>query len=94
MDDVLQRNQTLNRSLHILAVIKCFPFNRMCTTIEYIIPQVVTDPPAFLLVLDIALIEEELEQAKDSDRHHYLVDLYCTHSSPHITKEMFMTCRL
>lgn len=39
---------------------------QMCTTIEYIIPQVVTPPPVFLLVLDIALIEEELDQAKDS----------------------------
>eukprot|EP00931_Biecheleriopsis_adriatica_P053118 TRINITY_DN3103_c0_g1_i1.p1 TRINITY_DN3103_c0_g1~~TRINITY_DN3103_c0_g1_i1.p1 ORF type:complete len:784 (-),score=151.16 TRINITY_DN3103_c0_g1_i1:236-2533(-) len=39
---------------------------QMCSTIEYIIPQTVTQPPVFLLVLDIALIEEELEQAKDS----------------------------
>ncbi|CAK9019994.1 unnamed protein product [Durusdinium trenchii] len=39
---------------------------QMCSTIEYIIPQVVCQPPVFLLVLDIALIEEELEQAKDS----------------------------
>jgi len=38
----------------------------MCTTIEYIIPQSVCQPPVFLLVLDTALIEEELEQAKDS----------------------------
>lgn len=36
------------------------------TTIEYIIPQAICSPPVFLLVLDIALIEEELEQAKDS----------------------------
>lgn len=39
---------------------------QMCSTIEYIIPQVVCQPPVFLLVLDIALIEEELDQAKDS----------------------------
>jgi protein transport protein SEC23 len=39
---------------------------QMCTTIEYIIPQAVCQPPVFLLVLDTALIEEELEQAKDS----------------------------
>uniref|UniRef100_A0A6U6G814 Protein transport protein SEC23 n=1 Tax=Zooxanthella nutricula TaxID=1333877 RepID=A0A6U6G814_9DINO len=38
----------------------------MCSTIEYIIPQSVCNPPVFLLVLDIALIEEELEQAKGS----------------------------
>jgi hypothetical protein len=38
----------------------------MCTTLEYIIPASVCSPPTFLLVLDIALIEEELEQAKDS----------------------------
>eukprot|EP00928_Gymnodinium_smaydae_P053280 TRINITY_DN3730_c0_g3_i1.p1 TRINITY_DN3730_c0_g3~~TRINITY_DN3730_c0_g3_i1.p1 ORF type:complete len:787 (-),score=178.75 TRINITY_DN3730_c0_g3_i1:124-2391(-) len=38
----------------------------MCSTIEYILPQAVCEPPVFLLVLDIALIEEELEQAKDS----------------------------
>lgn len=37
-----------------------------CTTIEYIIPESVCPPPVFLLVLDVALIEEELEQAKDS----------------------------
>jgi len=37
-----------------------------CTTIEYIIPQAVCNPPVFLMVLDIALIEEELEQVKDS----------------------------
>jgi len=37
-----------------------------CSTMEYIIPQVSCHPPVFLLVLDIALIEEELEQAKDS----------------------------
>ncbi|CAJ1416637.1 unnamed protein product [Effrenium voratum] len=39
---------------------------QMCCTIEYIIPQVVCQPPVFLIVLDIALIEEELDQAKDS----------------------------
>lgn len=39
---------------------------QMCTTIEYIIPQSMCGPPVFLLVLDIALIDEELEQAKDS----------------------------
>eukprot|EP00927_Polykrikos_kofoidii_P036774 TRINITY_DN3102_c0_g1_i9.p1 TRINITY_DN3102_c0_g1~~TRINITY_DN3102_c0_g1_i9.p1 ORF type:complete len:756 (-),score=139.69 TRINITY_DN3102_c0_g1_i9:88-2355(-) len=38
----------------------------MCSTIEYIIPGSTCAPPIFLLVLDIALIEEELEQAKDS----------------------------
>uniref|UniRef100_A0A7S4RUH7 Protein transport protein SEC23 n=1 Tax=Alexandrium monilatum TaxID=311494 RepID=A0A7S4RUH7_9DINO len=38
----------------------------MCSTMEYIIPQAICTPPVFLLVLDIALIEEELEQAKDS----------------------------
>jgi len=38
----------------------------MCTTIEYIIPQVLCAPPVFLLVLDTASIEEELDQAKDS----------------------------
>lgn len=37
-----------------------------CSTIEYIIPQSVCLPPVFLIVLDIALIEEELEAAKDS----------------------------
>lgn len=37
-----------------------------CSTIEYIIPQTVCNPPVFLMVLDIALIEEELEQVKDS----------------------------
>jgi len=36
------------------------------STIEYIIPQAVCNPPVFLMVLDIALIEEELEQVKDS----------------------------
>eukprot|EP00435_Cladocopium_sp_Y103_P000764 s4292_g1.t1 len=40
---------------------------QMCSTIEYIIPQVVCQPPVFLLVLDIALIEEELDQAKELD---------------------------
>lgn len=39
---------------------------QMCTTIEYILPNAFVNPPVFLLVLDIALIEEELEQAKDS----------------------------
>jgi protein transport protein SEC23 len=38
----------------------------MCSTIEYIIPNVACSPPVFLMVLDIALIEEELEQVKDS----------------------------
>merc|ERR1719343_862079 len=38
----------------------------MCSTIEYIIPQAVCNPPVFLMVLDIALIEEELDQVKDS----------------------------
>merc|ERR1719271_2327477 len=38
----------------------------MCSTIEYIIPQSVCNPPVFLMILDIALIEEELEQVKDS----------------------------
>jgi len=38
----------------------------MCSTIEYIIPQTVCTPPVFLLMLDIAVIEEELDQAKDS----------------------------
>eukprot|EP00929_Paragymnodinium_shiwhaense_P069086 TRINITY_DN34850_c0_g1_i3.p1 TRINITY_DN34850_c0_g1~~TRINITY_DN34850_c0_g1_i3.p1 ORF type:complete len:759 (-),score=146.65 TRINITY_DN34850_c0_g1_i3:222-2498(-) len=37
-----------------------------CSTMEYLIPQVMCSPPVFLLVLDIALIEEELEQARDS----------------------------
>jgi len=37
-----------------------------CSTMEYILPQSVCTPPVFILVLDIALIEEELEQAKDS----------------------------
>lgn len=37
-----------------------------CSNIEYIIPQVLTQPPVFLLVLDIALIEDELDSAKDS----------------------------
>eukprot|EP00913_Durusdinium_trenchii_P025318 g23768.t1 len=41
---------------------------QMCSTIEYIIPQVVCQPPVFLLVLDIALIEEELEQAKELEQ--------------------------
>lgn len=38
----------------------------MCSTIEYIIPQSVCNPPVFLMVVDIALIEEELDQVKDS----------------------------
>jgi protein transport protein SEC23 len=38
----------------------------MCSTIEYIIPQSQCSPPVFLVVLDIALIDEELEQVKDS----------------------------
>jgi len=38
----------------------------MCSTIEYIIPQSICNPPVFLLMLDIALIDEELEQVKDS----------------------------
>eukprot|EP00450_Noctiluca_scintillans_P007048 CAMPEP_0194485104 /NCGR_PEP_ID=MMETSP0253-20130528/6218_1 /TAXON_ID=2966 /ORGANISM="Noctiluca scintillans" /LENGTH=756 /DNA_ID=CAMNT_0039325035 /DNA_START=45 /DNA_END=2315 /DNA_ORIENTATION=- len=38
----------------------------MCSTIEYIIPTVTCAPPVFLIVMDIALIEEELEQVKDS----------------------------
>jgi protein transport protein SEC23 len=38
----------------------------MCSTIEYILPQSSCNPPVFLIVLDIALIEEELEQVKDS----------------------------
>merc|ERR1719271_381351 len=38
----------------------------MCSTIEYIIPQSVCNPPVFLMVLDVALIEEELDQVKDS----------------------------
>lgn len=37
-----------------------------CSTIEYIIPQVVCGAPVFVFVLDIALIDEELEQARDS----------------------------
>lgn len=37
-----------------------------CTTMEYIIPQSVCLPPVFLIVLDISLIDEELEQVKDS----------------------------
>uniref|UniRef100_A0A7S4V591 Protein transport protein SEC23 n=1 Tax=Alexandrium monilatum TaxID=311494 RepID=A0A7S4V591_9DINO len=36
------------------------------STIEYIVPGVVGSPPVFLFVLDLALQEEELEQAKDS----------------------------
>jgi len=39
---------------------------QLCSTIEYIIPQVMCNPPVFLLVLDVALIDEELQQAKDS----------------------------
>eukprot|EP00931_Biecheleriopsis_adriatica_P086355 TRINITY_DN61048_c0_g1_i1.p1 TRINITY_DN61048_c0_g1~~TRINITY_DN61048_c0_g1_i1.p1 ORF type:complete len:779 (+),score=200.31 TRINITY_DN61048_c0_g1_i1:55-2337(+) len=39
---------------------------QMCSTIEYIVPQVKCQAPVFLLVLDTALIEEELDQAKDS----------------------------
>lgn len=42
------------------------PAEAMCSTIEYILPQIVCAPPVFLLVLDIALIQEELDQAKDS----------------------------
>jgi protein transport protein SEC23 len=38
----------------------------MCSTIEYIIPQSQCSPPVFVMMLDIALIEEELEQVKDS----------------------------
>lgn len=37
-----------------------------CSTLEYIIPQQQCNPPVFLIVLDVTLIEEELEQAKDS----------------------------
>lgn len=37
-----------------------------CSTIEYIIPQSTCSPPVFLMVLDIALIEEELNDVKDS----------------------------
>ena len=37
-----------------------------CSTIEYIIPQVVVSPPVFLRVLEIFAIEEESEAAKDS----------------------------
>jgi len=36
-----------------------------CSTIEYILPSQCS-PPIFLLVLDTAIIEEELDQAKDS----------------------------
>lgn len=36
-----------------------------CSTMEYVLPTQCS-PPIFLLVLDIAIIEEELEQAKDS----------------------------
>eukprot|EP00933_Yihiella_yeosuensis_P045433 TRINITY_DN40809_c0_g1_i1.p1 TRINITY_DN40809_c0_g1~~TRINITY_DN40809_c0_g1_i1.p1 ORF type:complete len:757 (+),score=153.63 TRINITY_DN40809_c0_g1_i1:1-2271(+) len=39
---------------------------QMCSTIEYILPTAACQPPIFVLVLDIALIEEELDQAKDS----------------------------
>lgn len=37
-----------------------------CSTIEYILPNVQIAPPVFLMVLDIALIDEELDQVKDS----------------------------
>lgn len=37
-----------------------------CGTMEYILPDILCPPPVFLLVLDAALIDEELEQAKDS----------------------------
>mmetsp|Transcript_50235 Transcript_50235/g.92811 ORF Transcript_50235/g.92811 Transcript_50235/m.92811 type:complete len:760 (-) Transcript_50235:166-2445(-) len=38
----------------------------MCSTIEYIIPQSQCSPPIFLMLVDIAVIDEELEQVKDS----------------------------
>eukprot|EP00455_Lapot_gusevi_P039582 TRINITY_DN443_c0_g3_i1.p1 TRINITY_DN443_c0_g3~~TRINITY_DN443_c0_g3_i1.p1 ORF type:complete len:751 (+),score=216.56 TRINITY_DN443_c0_g3_i1:95-2347(+) len=37
-----------------------------CSTIEYILPQPVSSPPVFLFVVDTAVIEEELQQIKDS----------------------------
>jgi len=40
--------------------------HQACTTMEYVIPQSVCQPPVFLIVLDVTLVEEELEQAKDS----------------------------
>jgi len=63
----LQRNQfPQHYAEHITETNLPAELMQMCSTIEYIIPQVVVQPPVFLLVLDTALIEEELDQAKDS----------------------------
>jgi len=63
----LQRNQfPPHYAEHITEANLPAELHPQCTTIEYIIPQSVCQPPVFLFVLDIALIDEELEQAKDS----------------------------
>ena len=36
------------------------------TTMEYILPQQIVSPPTFVFVIDLALIDEELEDLKDS----------------------------
>jgi len=63
----LQRNQfPAHYAEHITEVNLPAELMPVCSTLEYIIPNSMCHPPVFLLVLDIALIEEELEQAKDS----------------------------
>lgn len=56
----------------------------MCTTMEYIIPQSLCSPPVFLIVLDISLIEDELEQVKDSLQQ-------CLATMPHAAIVGFIT---
>merc|ERR1719284_703956 len=51
---------------------------------EYIIPQSICSPPVFLIVLDISLIEDELEQVKDSLQQ-------CLATMPHAAIVGFIT---
>jgi len=63
----LQRNQfPQHYAEHITESVLPAELLPMCSTIEYIIPNSQCSPPVFLMVLDIGLIEEELEQVKDS----------------------------
>merc|ERR1719221_801216 len=63
----LTRNQfPQHYAEHITETVLPAELLQMCSTIEYIIPQSQTCPPIFLIVLDIALIDEELDQVKDS----------------------------
>jgi len=63
----LTRNQfPQHYAEHITETVLPAELLQMCSTIEYIIPQSQTCPPIFLMVMDIALIDEELEQVKDS----------------------------